>query len=149
MKNLSIMIFLFVTLSCSNLNNEIKPNPQKSLRSTNDYPYHWNSSAQECVTPSQNCMEIIIITPQKASPYDNFVYSVENGSSSIADYFTNGDWDDLFPNIDNDDLINLKSGTYNIIPVEDGDIVYYLAGPSGTLSTTNIDFVLSVDISLL
>ena len=149
MKKISIIILLFVALSCSNVNNDIQPNPKKIFRSNNDYPYHWDRGAQECIPPSQNCMETIVITPQKVNPYRNFLNSVEDGPISIANYFTNGDWHDLFPNIDTDDLMNLRSGNYNIIAVDDGNIIYYLAGQTGTLSTTNEDFVLSVDISLL
>jgi len=150
MKNLIYLLVIFFAVSCSsNISDNKNVKPQKIFRSSNDYPTRWDKDVGDCITPSQNCTAPVIITPQKIGPYDNFIESIENGPNSIANFFTNGDWDDLFPNLDNDDLNNLKSGTYNIISVESGNIIYYLCGATGTLSTENVDFVLVVDVSEL
>lgn len=71
--------------------------------------------------------------------------AADAGPLEVANYFNSSSWYQIFPYLTNTTLLlNLQSGTYDIVRATDNQgIEYYVTG-LGTVTDTNFDFVLTL-----
>ncbi len=113
--------------------------------------------ARACSSPKSNCFDDVVIS--RIADYNEIVTAANGNRQDAANYFNSSSWKNVFPDLDADEGVNaeninylnkLKSGNYDLIKYTDSSTpnnVHFLAGDAATVTTSNAEFDLQVDIS--
>lgn len=113
---------------------------------------YWDLITKSCPsTYAYNCFDPIIVYPNNEY-LDNLIESIGDGADGVADFFTTGGWQHLFPDLDADEgdninieyLEKLQSGLYSMLLSVTGNTYSFLAGPEGEFGIDDPEFVLVV-----
>ena len=112
---------------------------------TNPATQEWKSSVGDCVLPAVNCLPEIIVKPTRKLELNAIA---TGGPTNVGSYFSSptGELcaDEL--RLSDAQLAKLASGTYRLIATGSSLVsgrMYYLAGPTATLTPTNVEFVIT------
>jgi len=140
MKNLTIVFFSILTFSActsSNRNEVLKEIKTPVIHAkTSIAPYTLVIKGVDdkglilgCEVPPQGCLETIVISGAILNSYTEFTSAVTNGTT--ANYFSNGSWSDIWPDLTSDDLNILRDTANTIHAYNNSDgVVYYMVLPA-------------------
>ncbi len=106
-----------------------------------------------CARPAANCFdEVVVYGTVELDAFDalNDIVDVAHSGADVQDFFTDGEWDVLFPGLAENQnaaqLTILRSGSVIMQRVVDGDNSFYKVGTPAQIADDEFQFVLQVTI---
>lgn len=95
-------------------------------------PENWTSWDDDlgCQGDPLNCMPVVIVRPHMQAAQTDLESAVVEGPGSVAQFFTAGDYDVLFPDLNNQPVVlaELQSGNYQGVISAISGIDHYVFG---------------------
>ena len=109
----------------------------------------WDLDRKKCWPTPLDCFDPVNVKPHLSEIFMIFNNDVDGDASKVKDFFTNQEWQLLFPLLEGTDyLTRLQSGNYDMIRItsDDNSMLYYAAGKNLPLTAANEEFVLQVHL---